>query len=1023
MDGSATRFRKYESIAHRAFAQLKLGLLPSVRVGLAGALNVLVGLALASLTVGQAPDQNQAMDAPADEIRIATLIEELENNGSKLGAKEALERTGELLELLGQHPNLRSETITHIHRSWNLQCTSDYPGALAEAELAVDKAFELNDDAIIARSLYMLSVANWRLSRNQPAIEAAEDAIELNKKIGRQKELANVATLMGAIYRSQSDYWLSMTSHFAALEISQKLKDQPGIAKSRNNIGLIYWKLGRLKEAENSLRKALAIYRDQGSQRQLATCLSNIGLIQIEFKKPNKAIETLSESLEIHKQLKNAHGRAKVLSNLGFAYDEKNELDTAFEYHRLSLSVRREIGDKVGIIRSTGNVARTHQKRAEHEVALGLLEDALTMAKEINARSEQAALLELIADSNDELGNHEKALKALLESQEILSSINNPEIQIAIEELEAKVSEERHQEEVKKISQLAELNKQKLEQQRNFNAQLVIGSILLGGCCILVVALFLSRTKAMQLMKQSNLDLINTTSRLSESEERYRMLFESADVPMLLIDEQSKNIVDMNAPAKDLCGPTTEGGHRGVQQVEPRWIRQGIENLLKTGDGDKYAHDDWWAEPSGRVRWTELRGCTVMVQGKHAVLVSLRDTTESRAQELARLRADKLESLGLLAGGIAHDFNNALTAIMGYLSLAKLRGQDDIAADLDMAEAAVKQAGSLTSQLIAFSRGGEPILQVHQVDELLRGAVDLASAGSNMHIEVDVPDNLWKVELDSGQFTQVVSNLVINADHATDDTGMLEITASNFAGDPQTGKQVSGDSYVRIDFVDNGPGIDSEIRDFIFDPYFTTKSHGNGLGLTTTYAIIHRHGGEITLESGQGKGAKFSVFFPAAKHAQVEPQSRKHWEALDGGSVLILDDEPLVQNAFKQLLEHWGYEVEAVFDGQQAIETYQHRLDVGRPFDFLFMDLTVPGGLGGHEAITQILNIDPSARAVVCSGYSDNPIMANFRESGFVAALHKPFRVVDLANVIQTVMHSGDEHAERLGSEATRQPR
>lgn len=937
--------------------------------------------------------------------RIPLLVELAETQEDD--AKEALRLTDEILELVQDHPDTVAEARTRISRSWALQSVGDYPAAVTEAQLAESLSMVRGQESSLARACYMMAVAKWRMADYHVAIEYAERARELQVSRGDRKEIAKVLTLSGAIHRSQSEFGKALDCHFAALRLSEQQNDQAGIARSQNNIGLIYWKLDRYEDAHQSLLKALEFYQTTDSQQNMAACRGNIGLILINLDRPEDALLHLDEALEIYSRHNNKNGRAKILGNLGFAQSELGNDDRALDYYHQSLELGREIGDKFGIVRSQGSIAQILQSRQDHRTALQLFEESYGIARETGARSEQAALLEAMAVSHEAIGEYEKALDEFRRFHELQTELTGLEMQQRIAELETRTVIERREREIRDLNQIAELKNQQLDRQRTSRNRLLASSILLSFCFATVVVLFFSRVKALRLMRASNDELLSTTTRLSESEERYRMLFESSDVPTMLIEDSTRRIVDLNLPARELCGALPANGYVDVNDIGPKWIRDGILKLLSTHEGDEYACDDYWIESSGRTRWTELRGCSVLINGCKAILASARDTTDVRAQEKARMRADKLESLGLLAGGIAHDFNNALTAILGYLSIARMCDTDKSLDALEMAEAATRHAACLTLQLIAFSKGGEPVVHVHDVGQLLRSAIDLASAGSSMHVEVDTSDDLWRAELDSGQFTQVVSNLVINADQATNERGMLEVTASNFRGEPQTGVVGEGSSFVRIDFTDNGPGIPMETRDFIFDPYFTTKDDGNGLGLTTAFAIIARHGGEITFESTEGRGTRFSVFFPASDKVLKDSEIAPVGQPPGDGSILILDDEPLVQNIFKRLLEDWGYEVEAVFDGETAVHRYIERFEANRSFDVLIMDLTIPGGLGGHEATTRILNFDPHARAIVCSGYSDNPIMANFREYGFVGSLSKPFRVLDLAKAIMDVTQSG----------------
>jgi CheY-like chemotaxis protein len=295
---------------------------------------------------------------------------------------------------------------------------------------------------------------------------------------------------------------------------------------------------------------------------------------------------------------------------------------------------------------------------------------------------------------------------------------------------------------------------------------------------------------------------------------------------------------------------------------------------------------------------------------------------------------------------------------------------------------------------------------------LLREAVSRAGAGSRMKIDVETPEGLWPGRVDAGQFSQVVSNLVINARQATGESGLLVVRAANVSGDQLPAAIAVGQRCVRIDFSDDGPGIPAAIRDRVFEPYFTTKKDGHGLGLATAYAICRNHDGGLTCTSVEGRGTTFSAFFPAADDAppvvtEAAPVALPPGEA----RILVLDDEPLVRDAVRRILMQRGYRVEAVDEGRQAVERYVEAFRTGQPFDLLIMDLTIPGGMGGRDALAEILRHDPDARAIVASGYSDDPTMANYREAGFAGALPKPFHSDQLGRLVFEVLQTGRRQA------------
>lgn len=372
------------------------------------------------------------------------------------------------------------------------------------------------------------------------------------------------------------------------------------------------------------------------------------------------------------------------------------------------------------------------------------------------------------------------------------------------------------------------------------------------------------------------------------------------------------------------------------------------------------------------------------------------DITERKNMEKELLRNQKLESLGVLAGGIAHDFNNILTAILGNVSLARMQLHDGekISKRLVEVENAAARARELSRQLLTFARGGEPVKQPVRVGELLKESAGFAIHGSPVRCEFVLDDGLLTVEADEGQLGQVVHNIVINAVQSMPDGGTVTVGAKNVNSLP------GGEKYVEISVTDTGTGISEQYLQRIFDPYFTTKQQGSGLGLAVCYSIIKKHGGSIAVKSDLGKGSTFYVTLPASE--QVGPVEQK--PSRDGHGrlrVLVMDDEESVREILQDMLEELGFKSECTENGAEAVELYRKRMEEGKPFSVVILDLTIPGGVGGKEAIKSLLSIDPNVNAVVSSGYSTDPIMATYRDYGFRAVLGKPYRLQDMERVFQ----------------------
>jgi two-component system cell cycle sensor histidine kinase/response regulator CckA len=384
------------------------------------------------------------------------------------------------------------------------------------------------------------------------------------------------------------------------------------------------------------------------------------------------------------------------------------------------------------------------------------------------------------------------------------------------------------------------------------------------------------------------------------------------------------------------------------------------------------------------------------------------DITERRRMEEEVLKAQKLESLGVLAGGLAHDFNNLLTAILGNISVAKIYAgrETRVSGRLEEAEKASLRARDLTQQLITFSRGGEPVKKVIAVERVLREAAAIALSGSSVRSRIGVNGEVWPVEADEGQISQALSNLLLNAAQAMPRGGTVAIECGNEERKEEPGPAGGAGTFVKIVVRDEGVGIPREQLRYIFDPYYSTKQKGSGLGLSTAYSIVKKHGGEILVESRPGEGSVFTVFLPASPRERVDELPEELEPVRGEGRILVMDDERQVREAGSRMLAELGYEVDTAEEGGRALEMYREALDEGVPYAGVILDLTVPGGLGGVETVRRLTAIDPGVRAIVSSGYSDDPVMAEHERYGFAGVIVKPYTVGELGSALRQALTS-----------------
>jgi PAS domain S-box-containing protein len=372
------------------------------------------------------------------------------------------------------------------------------------------------------------------------------------------------------------------------------------------------------------------------------------------------------------------------------------------------------------------------------------------------------------------------------------------------------------------------------------------------------------------------------------------------------------------------------------------------------------------------------------------------------------------KQLGLLAGGIAHDFNNLLTAIMGNISLASLLipATDEMTTRLADAKNASMRARDLAQQLLTFARGGVPIKKTASLTRLVQDTVSFCLRGSQSRGECDLENDLWPAEIDPGQISQVIANLVVNAEQAMPTGGTLHVTCENFrqgSGKKAAVPDLPPGEFVKIAIKDEGVGIPEQNLKRIFDPYFTTKPKGNGLGLATAYSIVKHHKGLITVESEVNKGSIFTIYLPAAAHVAA-PEETKHAgvkELAGTGRVLIVDDEEAIRTLVKFTLTHLGYSVCSAPTALEGVELYRQKLQAGERFDCVILDLTLPGGMGGKDALKLLLEIDPSVNAIVSSGYAMDATMSRYQDFGFRGVITKPYEAAELGRTVREVIESG----------------
>ncbi len=444
----------------------------------------------------------------------------------------------------------------------------------------------------------------------------------------------------------------------------------------------------------------------------------------------------------------------------------------------------------------------------------------------------------------------------------------------------------------------------------------------------------------------------------------------------------------------------------GEKNNEPRSCP--IRKVFKTGQILGPFNDVLLVSADGSQRKVSYHASPIIdVRGRVAGgVIVFRDISTQSMLEREMHKIQKMESMALLSEGIAHDFNNILTGILGNLSLARSSCEPGgrITNILEAAEKAAARAKDLTHQLMTFSRGKASSKQQVSLKDLLRECTGFILSGSNCRCQAAIARDLWPGEVDEGQISQVINNLLINATQAMPEGGTITVKAENVELGAEPSVPLEPGYYVRLRVEDDGPGIQPENLSRVFDPYFTTKRDGNGLGLATSYSIIKSHGGHIMVDSEIGKGTRFTFYLPALPDAGGVGQQTEGKLYHGKGRILVMDDEPMIQQITGDMLTHLGYEVHFAKDGDEAVENYRTAAQEGNPFDLVMFDLTVPGGMGGHESLQRIAQEFPDVRGIVSSGYSSNPIMNDYRKFGFIGALSKPYTIQQLSWVLNDVL-------------------
>ncbi len=504
-------------------------------------------------------------------------------------------------------------------------------------------------------------------------------------------------------------------------------------------------------------------------------------------------------------------------------------------------------------------------------------------------------------------------------------------------------------------------------------------------------------------------------SRLKESEVGFQELIDASPYGVVLRD--GRNIAYINKRGLEIARAASAKevvGHGILERIPERFHPELIRRMAGVDEGISAPPMEIEIEAmDGSLVPLEIHSHRIRYGGKETAVIFFRDLTEKKlADRMMREISDmqRVESLGQLAGGIAHDFNNMLTGIMANISLLERRcgGDPDTRDILKDTLVAAAEAKSLTANLLSFSKGGKPVKREICLEKVLREIFTLSTRGSSAATELEIDKELWSVDGDEPQLKQAVNNLLINALQAMPRGGTLRLSAANHGVELPPPALLPAGKYVKITVSDTGIGIPEEYLSHIFEPYFSTKKKGHGLGLSMAWSVVKNHGGHIAVASTPGKGSAFDIYLPATGRCLRAAQEKSAEIRRGTGRILVLEDEEIVTGAVRRMLRELGYECEIVQDGRAALRRYAEEKAAGRPFDAVIMDLTIPGGMGGKDAVAELRKSDPSARVIASSGYSDDAAMADYASNGFDAVLPKPYKFEELAAALQKLLAKRD---------------
>ena len=787
-------------------------------------------------------------------------------------------------------------------------------------------------------------------------------------------------------------------------------------------LGEAYSEQERFQEAWDHLGEGTRLARELDAHDSLAQGLWLRAVAAFNLGRLEDSIDVSIEGIQAADKVHWDGIRWRLASNLGLAYERLGDSEAALEALKKGQESAQRVAERDGNIRGLsvllGNIGVVYLHLGELDQALGIFEDALEMSRDAGAPLVRSTALANLGDVlirldrlDEAYGYHQQALELRREQ--------GSEAELALSYFSLGAI---HQKRGEPEAALAEYEKS-LEIRHRLGLRPETAPTL-----SMMAESFaaLERDEEALAAALSSLDLADRL----ELRGRRGKILESLATVYSDLGDHAKAVEALREVL------TLERERRSVEiqsrlaefhaELETRQQQYQIEELSRKRELQELALKNQ------KFQRNALLVGALFVSGAAVAgwfaWASLRKALKKiRNLEQDRIRADKLDSIGLLAGGIAHDFNNILATVVGNLSVLRLEepgsaSTDEILQDIDQA---LGQGRELSTQLLSFAKGGVLARETQALEPLLRQATSLALSGSRSKASISIAPDLWWSSVDAGQLRQLVTNLVLNADQAMPEGGTITLRAENTAIESNGGGVLPVGDYVRITIGDEGAGIAPGIKDKIFDPYFTTKEEGTGLGLALAYAIVRRHHGSIDCRPNPAGGTVLEFLFPAVKTPgeRLKPSTEKILKGT--GRVLVMDDDPLICRLYSSSLGRLGYESLVTSDGRSALAEFEKGLAQASPFDAVILDLTIPGGMGGQETLRLLRQVDPDIRAIVASGYSADHVLENYEEAGFAAALPKPFTIAALSQAVEHAIGvpSGEELETHLISRTADQPR